>query len=331
MIFTTGPGDDRFLFQDLPYDPSEWHDSGGTDTLVFSWYIAPVSLQIREVDGGLEVREYGQTRLFIPQEAAGVPSVERFEIGPASYSELDVFATQEVISDPAAIAGLSTDGVLTHHVALVAGRHGEVITLRTQDDTLFDSGLSQVFGNGGADRLTAASPLAAWLYGGQGNDTLRGHHNDDLLAGNAGADRLFGRGGDDTLNGGHGSDVLRGGLGDDRLVGDRYGLGLRNGFRDRLDGGAGDDTLVGGLDRDRLTGGSGADAFEFEIGAGSRPDIILDFEAGIDSISLDTHTFPGRLQIAHRNGDSILSFGELTFAILRDVELDRADLDWSTY
>jgi uncharacterized delta-60 repeat protein len=52
--------------------------------------------------------------------------------------------------------------------------------------------------------------LSAWLWGGDGNDSLSGGGgNDVLLGGN----------GDDVLQGGHGRDILIGGAGSDRIIG----------------------------------------------------------------------------------------------------------------
>ena len=78
-----------------------------------------------------------------------------------------------------------------------------------------------MFGGDGADQL----------YGGLGNDFLRGDyygfhdlqrlglHNKDTLDGGEGDDTLLGLGGDDTLDGGIGNDTLEGGTGKDTLHG----------------------------------------------------------------------------------------------------------------
>jgi Ca2+-binding RTX toxin-like protein len=78
------------------------------------------------------------------------------------------------------------------------------------------------FGQGGDDDIGVAGSISlqAWLYGGAGNDLLKGGGGVSLLMGGAG---------DDTLIGGSGRSVLIGGLGADRLV-----------------GGPGDDLLIGG-------------------------------------------------------------------------------------
>jgi len=59
-------------------------------------------------------------------------------------------------------------------------------------------------------QVDGSLPLAAWLYGGAGNDRLKG---------GAGHDVLLGGIGDDQLLGGTGRDLLIGGVGADRIVG----------------------------------------------------------------------------------------------------------------
>ena len=64
--------------------------------------------------------------------------------------------------------------------------------------------------------------------------------------------------------------------GSDRVYDSLYG----NGGADVLAGLSGNDTLVGGLGRDLLIGGEGRDRFVFD--APDQPDIVKDFEAGVD-------------------------------------------------
>ncbi len=173
-------------------------------------------------------------------------------------------------------------------------------------------------GGGGNDWLFGEEGNDS-LSGGAGNDRLDGGSGDDTLTGGAGADALIGGDGFDTANyassfqsvyvniatntgvygdaqgdtfsgidkviGSSFSDglfaddsgmVLGGGAGDDLLVG---GAGL-----DVLNGGTGSDTLEGGLGLDVLTGGAGADYFVFNRGDG--PDLVTDFQQGIDKIAL---------------------------------------------
>src|SRR5439155_2747092 len=80
-----------------------------------------------------------------------------------------------------------------------------------------------VYGYGGNDtaRLTGGLTVPAFLFGGDGNDTLdaAGSTANNVLLGEAGADALTGGSGRDLLIGGAGADTLRGGGGDDILIG----------------------------------------------------------------------------------------------------------------
>jgi Ca2+-binding RTX toxin-like protein len=80
-----------------------------------------------------------------------------------------------------------------------------------------------VYGYGGNDTLQLTGGLAvpAFLFGGDGNDTLNagGSTANNVLVGGAGADALTGGSGRDLLIGGSGADTLRGGGGDDILIG----------------------------------------------------------------------------------------------------------------
>lgn len=103
------------------------------------------------------------------------------------------------------------------------------------------------------------------MYGGQGNDLLRGGGQDDEMDGGADNDLMLGDAGNDELAGGAGDDDLRGGIGDDVLVG--------NAGADVMSGGLGIDVFV--LDDISDTGNTGLTA-----------DRIRDFGLGDDVIDL---------------------------------------------
>src|SRR5207244_10343257 len=97
--------------------------------------------------------------------------------------------------------------------------------------TFAPTGKVLAFGEAGDDDIQVAGgiSLPAWLYGGDGNDRLKG---------GAGNNVLEGGNGDDTLIGGRGRNLLIGGLGADRIIGN-----------------AGDDLLISGttaFDSDQL-------------------------------------------------------------------------------
>ncbi|MEM9275253.1 MAG: Calx-beta domain-containing protein [Cyanobacteria bacterium P01_F01_bin.143] len=98
------------------------------------------------------------------------------------------------------------------------------------------------------------------LVGGAGADLSTGQNNNDILIGGDGNDTLAGGIGADTLNGNNGGDRLNGGDGNDTLNGGT-GADLLNGNNggDRLNGGDWNDTLNGGTGADILNGNNGGD------------------------------------------------------------------------
>ncbi len=147
-------------------------------------------------------------------------------------------------------------------------------------------------GKGTLNFAAVRTPVAVDLAMGQGSlagtgfildadfGTVIGGAAGDRLGGGGGGDRLLGDDGADSLHGRDGDDTLDGGSGDDRLS-----------------GGPGDDRLTGGAGRDVLTGGAGADVFVFaaaDRGTG-KPDLIRDFEPGLDRLDLSV---PGLVAVS---------------------------------
>ncbi|MBX9678173.1 MAG: SBBP repeat-containing protein [Gemmataceae bacterium] len=165
---------------------------------------------------------------------------------------------------------------------------------RAGADTLNGSALSvrtSLYGGSGNDVLRGGS-LIDVLFGGNDVDNLYGSAGDDLLFGGGGNDTLWGDAGNDCMQGGAGGDTLWGGIGDDELSGAAgvdylYG----EGGNDTIDGGAendvlrgadGDDTLNGGAGNDSLYGGTGNDTFQ---GFGNQAEFdTFAGEGGIDTL-----------------------------------------------
>jgi Ca2+-binding RTX toxin-like protein len=142
------------------------------------------------------------------------------------------------------------------------------------DDRIDGSG--QMFGEDGNDIIDGGTVGANSIFGGAGDDLLRGDggvdtngatgatnvisgdDGDDFISTNSPkADTLSGGAGDDTIFDflGGGTDSLNGGDGNDNLSG--------NAAAEIINGGTGLDTINGGGGIDFISGGAGADKFVF--------------------------------------------------------------------
>jgi Ca2+-binding RTX toxin-like protein len=168
--------------------------------------------------------------------------------------------------------------------------------------TVANTAFITVFGLAGNDTIAldeanGALPRA-FLFGGDGNDTLTGGSANDQLFGQAGDDVLFGKGGDDLLSGGAGDDVLTGGAGSDQVFGEAG--------NDRMiwNPGDGSDLNEGGAGADivEVNGGNGDEVFTaapngsrvsfnrtdpapFAIDIGTTEDLFVNMNGGNDSFT----------------------------------------------
>lgn len=129
----------------------------------------------------------------------------------------------------------------------------------------------KVFGEAGDDRLLN---VRGYVDGGAGNDSIEGSR---------GKDYIFAGEGNDFVDGEEGNDVIWGGPGNDRLEGDEG--------NDLVFGEDGDDTLTGGTGNDRLYGNAGVDRIFGEDGddsmfGGRHEDII---EGGLGGSDIRTY------------------------------------------
>lgn len=148
---------------------------------------------------------------------------------------------------------------------------------------------------------------------GNGNDTVIGTHEANLISVGDGANLVRAGAGDDTVIGGlyypedEGTwqDQIYGEAGNDRLVGngslETSGTdGPRPYGRDYLDGGAGNDTLIGGTRETVMVGGSGADRFKSSNDGVAMADYIN------DPVALVRNERPRILDFDHDDGDKIV-------------------------
>lgn len=179
------------------------------------------------------------------------------------------------------------------------------------DDVIVASnGANTIYGNAGDDIIKVTLDVANDLFdGGTGTDTLS--FEDEVQSVEVSLNNgSFSYVGDDmqtytdTIAN---FENLTGGSGDDRLTGDS-GVNVLNGNGgdDTLEGGAGDDTLYDGTGNDSLIGGDGNDLIELtgdnqadvvkitgSSASAAGNDTITNFEAGSDTIQIDSDVFVG--------------------------------------
>lgn len=254
-------------------------------------------------------------REFVPQinVGEGVSDLEiEQNILPAAFAWSGLSNSNLLIqrSDPdAAIAyyddvfvnGTSDNSVAAPQITVVQGGPGDVVGLGA--DLAFLADIEAVTRNLSEDFNS--------IQGSNGDDTLLGSDEADLIHGNAGDDRIFAKDGDDQINGGTGNDNLQGQVGDDTINGEAG--------NDRIDGGTGADLVYGGEGNDTIAGRSGNDTIDGGAGGdkltGGDNDDVITGGAGTDTLfggsgndSLDGGDNFDRLY--GRDGDDTLSTGE---------------------
>jgi Ca2+-binding RTX toxin-like protein len=128
----------------------------------------------------------------------------------------------------------------------------------------------------------------------------------------------------ETLIANDGGSILTGGGLDDILMG-------KDG-NDTLFGGAGHDILYDGHGSDRMTGGPGADLFV--LAADGQPDVITDFQPGLDRLDLSAWvglTDPSQLAIITRNWGAEIRFRNEVLELRSESgsALSRSEVLWA--
>jgi len=135
-----------------------------------------------------------------------------------------------------------------------AGAYDDVSWVRAPGHSSND----RMYGEGGADIITAAGG-SAHIDGGVGDDELYGGQDDDVLLGGDGNDVL---GGDTRLNAGVGQFLLPLGQDPTYTLNGQWVEDTTNPGIDTLDGGAGNDILLGGGLSDVMNGGADDDVLQ---------------------------------------------------------------------
>jgi Ca2+-binding RTX toxin-like protein len=136
------------------------------------------------------------------------------------------------------------------------------------DDTITGTNQNDIILAGGGNDRGSGGDGNDCIRGEAGNDRVDGSNADDTVLGDAGKNVVIGGRGNDTLRGDKGSDKLDGGIGNDNL--------RDTGGRNFLLGGAGTNRITGGPGRDFITTGSGRNV----VNAGRGNDQINAAKAG---------------------------------------------------
>lgn len=179
--------------------------------------------------------------------------------------------------------GLTPGGTSIIATVLYTNKHGA----QDQSSVYLVQQVKKLHINGGnkddlitIDQSGGSFTLPTTILAGNGNDTVYGGDEPDVIRGNNGNDLIDGGAGDDEIVGGNGNDTLLGGLGNDTLRG--------NAGRDYLSGGEGDDRLIDFGSKQTLLGGDGVDKFVVQ---GIKRD-TNDYDKTIDKISRVTFPVP---------------------------------------
>lgn len=202
------------------------------------------------------------------------------------------------------MAGVSLDGL-----SFILDNTADTFGLRPGFLASFSGGFQALDG----DDTVTGSTDSELIYGNRGDDNVAGGNGADILRGGQGNDTLFGDDGNDQLFGGKGDDLLNGGAGNDSLFGR-----------------AGDDILIGAAGTDTLTGGVGEDVFilqaESAVTDAAAADRIADFGNGFDQIGLSGGLTEASLRLEAAGSDTLIRVASSGNILGRVVGVSAAQL-----
>ncbi len=177
------------------------------------------------------------------------------------------------------------------------------------DDTVVGTDQADVIVGGSGDDTIDGLEGNDWLHGGAGDDTINGDEGDDLVVGGDDNDILNGGADDDTVYGSYGDDIIFGDAGTDHLFGGEGNDSITGGL-DEVDyvfGEGGNDTLYG-QGKNILDGGTGDDTYLFNAGNGDNV-IVIQRGDGHDTISGSAAV--GRIEFGTSIGGNELFFQQV--------------------
>jgi len=218
ILSLTGPAS-GVRGQTLSYAATD-SDAGSADTLTRTW-------ELRDSENAVIAGGSGLEFSFTPLLAGNYTvtyTVADDDGGSASASQsLAVYAVQ-LQTDPldGSKTMLVVGGTTSTDDIVVSPSGGELqVTINGVSLGVFNpTSRIVVYAQGGNDDVQVAGSVsqAAWLYGGLGDDRLKGGNAHDVLIGGEGDDLLVGGAGRDLMIGGFGADRLVGNTDDDILI-----------------------------------------------------------------------------------------------------------------
>jgi len=252
MVFHVGDSSDESDADDTEYQDEATVSEGGVPVVRGPMIIFDLTNDTVTVVGHEDEEEYEYEE---DEEDAPVQPEMRFEIVDAPLSS----ALNE---GKGAYVQLGAS-VRMQNIRFVDDHTGQERVGSFSLDAPSGSTTRVTVGTSGHDSISGSG----WLMGADGNDTLTGGANADLILGGDGNDMIAGGAGADTLNGGKGNDTLDYGADTVGIYADlRTGSafhGLAEGDRiidvENVVGGTGRDTIYGSADANVLNGQAGDD------------------------------------------------------------------------
>ena len=286
-------------------------DTGGVDSLDFSWATAAQRIDLRaETYSNVAgfIGNLGVARGTIIENAIGGSGNDTI-FGNASNNILNGMGGADTLNGGAGndtyILGAEADVIIdTAGIDTVTSTVSRSILNLTSIENLTLVGTSNINGYGNG--------LGNTMLGNSGSNILEGRDGNDVLDGGAGADRLNGGAGNDTYILGAEADAIIDSAGSDTvtstvsrsilnltsienltLVGTSNINGYGNGLGNTMLGNSGSNILNGRSGNDVLTGGAGQDTFVFDatLSATTNVDRITDFSGADDVIYLENAVF----------------------------------------
>ena len=249
-------------------------DAGGVDTLDFSGYAGPQTIDLRQGHFSSVVGLTGNVSIALGaviENAIGGTgadtifgnAVDNVITGNGGSDTIDggLGADTVVFSGPRSAYQIYWDG----QVGTITG-NGSTTTVRNVELLRF------------SDQTITLTP--------NGPVTVTGDVTDNRIDGSNFGDSLGGAGGNDVLNGFGGADYLNGGSGNDTL-----------------DGGDGDDTLIGGTGDDTLIGGAGWDTADYTTTSSG---LNANLATGVVTSGFDTDQLSGVEQVNGTTANDII-------------------------